>query len=69
MNVSKDWLESVCGLLEQFYSTYEAMVKCDELNRKIVNSQKTITDLQAQVIYKSNQEVACTKNTVKEQIN
>ena len=59
-NVSKEsvclWLENVCSLLEQFCipTLYGAMAKCDEQNRKLIKSQKTIIDLQAEVIKKSD---------------
>ena len=57
-HVSKDsvclWLGSVYGyrLLEQF--CIPTLVKCDEQNRKIATFQKTVIDLQAQVIQKSD---------------
>ena len=67
-NVSKEsiclWLENVCSLLEQFCipTLYGAMVKCDEQNRQVIKSQKTITDLQAEVIKKSDLELASVKS-------
>ena len=73
-NVSKEsvclWLENVCSLLEQFCipTLYGAMAKCDEQNRKLIKSQKTIIDLQAEVIKKSDLELASVKSTVKEEL-
>ena len=73
-NVPKEsiclWLENVCSLLEQFCipTLYGAMAKCDEQNRKVIKSQKTIIDLQAEVIKKSDLELASLKSTVKEEL-
>ena len=43
-------------------------MKCDEQNRKVIKSQKTIIDLQAEVIKKSDLELASVKRTVKEEL-
>ena len=43
-------------------------MKCDEQNRKVIKSQKTIIDLQAEVIKKSDLELASLKSTVKEEL-
>ena len=72
--VSKDslclWLESVCSLLESFCipTLQAAMLKCDEQNRKIIDSQETIIDLQAETIKNREKEIASLKNTVKEEL-
>ena len=64
------WLESVCSLMNSFSvpRLQEAMRRCDEQNEKIIESQKTIIELQAKVIQNKEEELANLKSTVQEEL-
>ena len=73
-NVTKEllcsWLESVNCLLNGFClpQLQEALKRCEEQQDKIIEAQETIIKLQAKVIDNRDEELACLKSTVREEL-
>ena len=73
-NIQEDllffWLESVCSLINSFSvpRLQEAMKRCDELDEKIIESQKLIIELQAKVIHNKEEELVNLKSTVQQDL-
>ena len=73
-SVSKEllcsWLEGVCSLLTGFCvpQLQEALKRCEEQQDKIIEAQETIIELQAKVIENRDEELACLKSAVKEEL-